>query len=58
MDEIFYSIKEGTTFHGIQNYDESSLNHSMTMKQQDIQEKLGLIMQYDNTTGGQDFGPL
>ena len=51
-------IKEGTTFHRIQNYDESSLNRSMTMKQQDIQEKLGLIMQYDNTTGGQDFGPL
>ena len=25
----------------------------MTMKQQDIQEKLGLIMQCDNTTGGQ-----
>ena len=56
MDVIFYSIKEGTTFHGIQNYDDSSLNLFMTMKQQDIQEKLGLIMQCNNTTGGQDFG--
>src|ERR1700721_4646474 len=51
-EEIFYSIKERTTSHEILNYDESSLNHSMTMKQQDTRGRLGLIMQYDSTTGG------
>ena len=30
----------------------------MIIKQPDILVKLGLIMQYDNITGGQDSGPL
>ena len=30
----------------------------MIIKQLDILVKLGLIMQYDNITGGQDSGPL
>ena len=31
---------------------------SMIIKQPDILVKLGLIMQYDNITGGKDSGPL
>ena len=55
MDEIFCFTKEKTTFHGIQNYNEKLNKISMTMKQQDILEKLERIMQYTNTIGGQDY---
>ena len=55
MDEIFCFTKEKTTFHGIQNYDEKLYKISMTMKWQDILEKLEHIMQYANTIDGQDY---
>ena len=53
MDGIFCFTKEKTTFHGIPNYDEKLYKISMTMKRQDILEKLEHTMQYANTIGGQ-----
>ena len=55
MDEIFCFTKEKTTFYGIQNYNKKLYKISMTMKWQDILEKLEHIMQYANTIGGQDY---
>ena len=40
---------------GIQNYDKKLYKISMTMKRQDILEKLEHTMQYANTIGGQDY---
>ena len=48
--EIFFFIKNEIIFLKIQNYD-----LFMIMKPLDILENCKLIMQYLNTTGGQDF---